>query len=367
MLKSASHLKGALFCFGEELITMNITKTCCLSFYNDQGILTLNAKQFDTGRRFIFHIMDNDEPFELSGCKAYLRIAKADGTEFLGQECCTINGSEITINPAVGNGSQILTAAGTNICELHLEDADGTTLTTWNFNINVEKRVHNGTNMSSVDSYDVIDNIIKMEKDRIANENIRKENEAKRIENEANRQTTFTQSINKVNTTISNCELVINRATNKIENFDNEINQIVDGITDRAEGFATTASICAFKAKESEINAEISQKSAATSASIAAYNVLEAESWAHGKTGIRQDEDIDNSEFYCQQSKSYKNESKNLLEAAKELLEEATRKIINVNFEITDDGELIYEPDIYDFEINDDGELEYWLIEGSNE
>ena len=65
---------------------MNITKTCCLSFYNDQGILTLNAKQFDTGRRFIFHIMDNDEPFELSGCKAYLRIAKADGTEFLGQE-----------------------------------------------------------------------------------------------------------------------------------------------------------------------------------------------------------------------------------------------------------------------------------------
>lgn len=346
---------------------MNITKTCCLSFYNDQGILTLNAKQFDTGRRFIFHIMDNDEPFELSGCKAYLRIAKADGTEFLGQECCTINGSEITINPAVGNGSQILTAAGINICELHLEDADGTTLTTWNFNINVEKRVHNGTNMSSVDSYDVIDNIIKMEKDRIANENIRKENEAKRIENEANRQTTFTQSINKVNTTISNCELVINRATNKIENFDNEINQIVDGITDRAEGFATTASICAFKAKESEINAEVSQKSATTSASIAAYSVLEAESWAHGKTGIRQDEDIDNSEFYCQQSKVHKNESKALLEAAKELLEKATRKIIDVNFRITDDGELMYESDIYDFKINDDGELIYWLIEGSNE
>ena len=346
---------------------MNITKTCCLSFYNDQGILTLNAKQFDTGRRFIFHIMDNDEPFELSGCKAYLRIAKADGTEFLGQECCTINGSEITINPAVGNGSQILTAAGTNICELHLEDADGTTLTTWNFNINVEKRVHNGTNMSSVDSYDIIDNIIEMEKIRIANEKQRVQNETQRIENEIKRRETFTQSINNVNTTISNCELVINRANKKIADFDNEINQIVDGITDRAEGFATTASICAFKAKESEINAEISQKSAATSASIAAYNVLEAESWAHGKTGIRQDEDIDNSEFYCQQSKSYKNESKNLLEAAKELLEEATRKIINVNFEITDDGELIYEPDIYDFEINDDGELEYWLIEGSNE
>lgn len=346
---------------------MNITKTSCLSFYNDQGILTLNAKQFDTGRRFVFHIMDNDEPFDLSGCKVYLRIAKADGTEFLGQECCTINGSEITINPSVGNGSQILTAAGTNICELHLEDENGITLTTWNFNINVEKRVHNGNNLSSINSYDIIDNIIEMEKIRITNEKQRVQNETQRIENEIKRRETFTQSINNVNTTISNCELVINRANKKIADFDNEINQIVDGITDRAKGFATTASICAFQAKESAISAEISEKSATTSASIAAYSVLEAESWAHGKTGIRQDEDIDNSEFYCQQSKSYKNESKNLLEAAKELLEEATRKNIDANFEITDDGELMYEPGIYDFEINDDGELEYWLIEGSNE
>lgn len=288
---------------------MNITKTSCLSFYNDQGILTLNAKQFDTGRRFVFHIMDNDEPFDLSGCKVYLRIAKADGTEFLGQECCTINGSEITINPSVGNGSQILTAAGTNICELHLEDENGITLTTWNFNINVEKRVHNGNNLSSINSYDIIDNIIEMEKIRIANEKQRVQNETQRIENEIKRRETFTQSINNVNTTISNCELVINRANKKIADFDNEINQIVDGITDRAKGFATTASICAFQAKESAISAEISEKSATTSASIAAYSVLEAESWAHGKTGTRQGEDIDNSEFYCQQSKSYKSHS----------------------------------------------------------
>lgn len=346
---------------------MNITKTSCLSFYNDQGILTLNAKQFDTGRRFVFHIMDNDEPFDLSGCKVYLRIAKADGTEFLGQECCTINGSEITINPSVGNGSQILTAVGTNICELHLEDENGITLTTWNFNINVEKRVHNGNNLSSINSYDIIDNIIEMEKIRIANEKQRVQNETQRIENEIKRRETFTKSINDVNTTISNCVLVIDQANKKIKDFDNDINQIVDGITNRAENFATTASICAFQANESAVNADISQKSAATSASIAAFSVLEAESWAHGRTGIREGENTDNSEFYCRQSELYKNESKIILENSKELLEEATRKIINVNFEITDDGELMYEPDIYDFEINDDGELEYWLIEGSNE
>ena len=133
------HLNRCAFYIGKGVDKNEYNKNELPKFYNDQGILTLNAKQFDTGRRFVFHIMDNDEPFDLSGCKVYLRIAKADGTEFLGQECCTINGSEITINPSVGNGSQILTAAGTNICELHLEDENGITLTTWNFNINVEK------------------------------------------------------------------------------------------------------------------------------------------------------------------------------------------------------------------------------------
>ena len=148
---------------------MNIEKTNNLSFYNEQGILTLTAKQFDTGRMFVFHIMHNDAPFDLSGCTAYLRIAKADGTQFQGHECCTIEGSKVIIKTNTGNGSQILTAAGTNVCELHLEDSDGTSLTTWTFHIVVEPRVHDGSNMSSINSYDVLDNMINMEKERLGN------------------------------------------------------------------------------------------------------------------------------------------------------------------------------------------------------
>ena len=148
---------------------MNSTKTSSLSFYNEQGILTLTAKQFDTGRMFAFHIMDHDVPFDLSGCTAYLRIAKADGTQFQGHECCTVEGSQIIISTSAGNGSQILAAAGTNVCELHLKDANDIGLTTWTFHIVVEPRVHDGSHMSSIDSYDVLDNMIDMEKERMSN------------------------------------------------------------------------------------------------------------------------------------------------------------------------------------------------------
>jgi hypothetical protein len=274
---------------------LNITKTNSLSFYNEQGILTLNAKQFDTGRMFVFHIMHNDVPFDLSGCAAYLRIAKADGTQFQGHECCTIEGSKVIIKTNIGNGSQILTAAGTNACELHLEDSDGTSLTTWTFHIVVEPRVHDGSHMSSIDSYDVLDNMINMEKERIANEEQRKENEA-------NRNTVFEQKIEETNAVITDCHLVIDAANQKISSFDAEINEIVDGITDEAQSYADSA-------KESETNAANAASSAADSAATAlqkagdaAASAVLSQSYAVGGTQSRAGEDVDNAKYYSEKS-----------------------------------------------------------------
>lgn len=322
-----------------------IVKASELTFYNDFGVTTLSAKQFDTGRKFIFYIIDNDEPFNLTGCNVYLRIAKADGTQFQGHECCTIDGSSITIDTSVGNGEQILSVPGINKCELHITDENGVGVTTWNFNIYVEARVHNCENISSINSYDVLDNMINMEKNRIENEQIRIDNETVRVKNEAQ------------------------RISGEIERQKNESERqkTFGNVLDKAKFYVSTASICAFNAMKSEYNADTYQKLAVASASVCAFNTLESESWAHGKTGIREEEDVHNSEFYCQQSELHKNESKTILEAAKELLEKATQKVIDVNFCITDDGELMYESDVYGFEINDDGELEYWLVEGGNE
>ena len=274
---------------------MNIIKTQNLSFYNEQGILTLTAKQFDTGRMFVFHIMDHDVPFDLSGCTAYLRIAKADGTQFQGHECCTVEGSQIIISTSAGNGNQILAAAGTNVCELHLKDANDIGLTTWTFHIVVEPRVHDGSHMSSIDSYDVLDNMINMEKERIANEEQRKENEA-------NRNTVFEQKIEETNAVITDCRLVIDAANQKISSFDAEINEIVDGITDEAQSYADNA-------KESETNAANAASSAADSAATAlqkagdaAASAVLSQSYAVGGTQSRAGEDVDNAKYYSEKS-----------------------------------------------------------------
>jgi len=138
---------------------MNTEKINDLSFYNDQGTLIINAKQFDTGRLFSFNIIDNDEPFDLSNCRVYLRILKADGTQFQGEECCSISKSLITIDTSVSNGNQILTCTGKNQCELHLTDENGKSLTTWTFIINVAPRIHDGSNLDSEDTWDLWDNI----------------------------------------------------------------------------------------------------------------------------------------------------------------------------------------------------------------
>ena len=135
---------------------LEIIKENNIGFYNDQGVFTISAKQFDTGRIFKFNIIEN---VDLSNCSAYIRILKADGKQFQGNDCVTINNDEnvITVDTSVSNGNQILTASGMNKCELHIVDNSGKSLTTWNFNIYVEPRVHDGSRIESLDSWDVLD------------------------------------------------------------------------------------------------------------------------------------------------------------------------------------------------------------------
>ncbi len=257
----------------QEVIYINsIIQANELSFYNEYGVLTLNAKQFDTRRKFAFDIIDNDEPFDLTGCKASLRIAKADGKQFLGTECCTKENNTIIVDTSIGNGNQILAASGVNKCELNIEDESGC-LSTWTFNIYVEPRVHNGENLSSIDSYDIIDKIVLAEKERIQNEIVRINNETQRNQNEEIR--------------INNESI---RVISEVERQQNEFERkkTFGDVLDKAQAYATTASVCAFNAHNSEKNADAS--------------AIESESWAHGKTGIRDDEDTNNAEFFAKLS-----------------------------------------------------------------
>lgn len=401
--------------------------------------MTLNAKQFDTGRKFIFNIIENDEAFDIRGCKTYIRIQKADGTQFQGNECCKTEGiNSIVVDTSVGNGNQILTAPGTNQCELHLEDEHGIYLTTWTFNIYVEKRVHNAENLSSYNSFDVIDSMVVMEKERIENEKIRQQNEERRITNENKRIDNENQRKRDEDTRKNNEADRNNNENQRIDNEnlrkqaeqireDNENDRMLhenqrkldedqrqseekirqDNENDRKKTFntvlsqaqtyaasasvsaynakesekktdinAATASLCAYNAKLSENNSKISQieskksetasnisaSASASSASESANSAELSKSWAQGYTGIRANENTNNSKFWCQQSQLHKNSAEVLLNDATELLQGITQQVIDFEFEVTDDGELVYESDTYDFEINDDdGELEYWI------
>ena len=139
---------------------------------------------------------------------------------------------------------------------------------------------------------------------------------------------------------------------------------------DESSKYATDAKNAAESAQESEELSEDARIASEAAQTKAEQAQLEAESWAHGGTGIREGEDVDSSKYWCQQSELHKNTSQLLLNDATEALQdinekivEMNKKIIDVSFEVTDDGDLMYDSEIYEFEINDDGDLEYWVKE----
>ena len=272
-----------------------------------------------------------DEPFDLSNCTVYLRISKADGTQFQGHECCTIKDASIIINTAIGNGDQILAANGINQCELHINDENNIELTTWTFNIYVEKRVHNGENISSINSYDVLDNMIHMEKDRIESEQERKKNEEKRVldeqqrildektrqDNEDQRQKTFGSVLNEAKTyaaTASLCAYMVKESEEKIN-----IN-------------TTTVSLCAYQVKEMEKSVKESEKNALDSKNKAETSEANADkyaklsqSYAEGTENVvRPNDSEDNSKFYSDLAKKLTEEAQKLLDQAQKLVSAAT-------------------------------------------
>ena len=105
--------------------------------------------------------------------------------------------------------------------------------------------------------------------------------------------------------------MVIDTANQKINNFDAEINEIVDGITNEAQSYADNA-------KASETNAANAASSATDSAAIASQKAGDAaasavlsQSYAIGGTGSRESEDADNAKEYAKQAKASADELRN--------------------------------------------------------
>lgn len=315
-----------------EILTHEIT----LGFSNETGILNIPISQRDVNRIISIGFTDYGEEYEIpQNTNVFLKARKPDGTEINTDEFCSIVDNKVQLQIF----EQLSIANGTVQCEIILSDENGTRYTSNHFNLIVNKSVHNDENLRSSDTYkNLIDILLELKDTREyldTNEASRIENEKQRILNETQRTSNETQRIADENIRIQN---------------ENERKNTFSTVLNTTKSYSDIAKQSSKEAKLSEENAENS--------------ALESESWAHGKTGIRENENTNNSEFWCKQSEGLNEESKKILEHASALLDEASRKILSVSFDVTDEGELLYESeiDIYDFTINDDGELEYFLL-----
>lgn len=102
--------------------------------------------------------------------------------------------------------------------------------------------------------------------------------------------------------------------------------------------------------------AQASEQSALQSASNSEQNASISESWAVGGTGIRTGEDADNSKYYSELSKTYAEDAHNAIS-------EIDKKLAFAEFELDDDGNLMYtDNSSYNFAIDENGELN-WEVE----
>lgn len=237
----------------------------------------IRAVQGDTRTRYVhITLLDNEIPYNLSDIEPVLRGSKPDGTTIF-NHCEISENNEIIVELT----SQILAAAGTGKYEVALYKTDGQdeALTSFPFDIYVSPAACNIGNITSSNEFTELSGIIK--------------------------------------------------------NIDS-INQDVESAKDSAENARQSADQAAASAADAAGSAEQAGLKAAEALSASGLS----KSWAVGETGLREDEDTDNSKYYSQLSsnhmdsarsymdmtESYKNDTALLKETASDSADTASSK-----------------------------------------
>lgn len=105
---------------------------------------------------------------------------------------------------------------------------------------------------------------------------------------------------------------------------------------------------------------KVESAKAQLSAENAENNAKLSKSWAVGDTGMRDGEDTDNSKYYSGISKQWSDTSKGYADSAEDTLEQINKKVQMAEFDIDDDGNLVYTDGAsYIFNVSDDGMLNW--------
>lgn len=239
-----------------EILTHEVT----LGFSNETGILNIPISQRDVNRIISIGFTDYGEDYEIpENTIVFLKAKKPDGTEINTDEFCSVVDNKVQLQIF----EQLSIVNGTVQCEIILSDENGTHYTSNQFNLIVNKSVHNDENLRSSNTYKNLTDILLELKDtreyldtnenarilsentRISNENARilsetqrESNEDIRGDNETQRQTDFNAKIHALNDAIALCNTAIANVNQTVADFNNDINDIVCNIIDEAEGFS---------------------------------------------------------------------------------------------------------------------------------
>lgn len=114
---------------------------------------------------------------------------------------------------------------------------------------------------------------------------------------------------------------------------------------------------------EQTSKAEASAREASGYADNAAFDAKLSQSYAVGGSGVRDGEDSDNSKYYSERSGNYKNQTQEIYENCIEIENAINKKLDMAEFDIDDDGNLIYtENSPFIFSVDNNGDLN-WEVE----
>lgn len=255
-----------------ELI--EITKDATLGFYNGTGLLKVPVKQYDNARKIRIMLMDDtgEEYIIPDDIEINFKALKPDKTQINTSEVLEVIDNRIIVSIT----DQMTIVAGIVHCEIILHK-DGKRITTTKFDLIVEDSVHDNSHIEESTDYNDVLNAIEdvklviegyekaksdidtFQRTLEANEDERISNEKIRQTQEAARQTNTQIAIDNSNTATQNANDAADHATT---------------VTDKLEDTLEKGEL---KAQE--------------------YYQL-AESYTHGGTGIRENEDTDNADYY---------------------------------------------------------------------
>ena len=214
-------------------------------------LASANVIQGDTGRELYFVIDDYEVP-DNAEYRIYLK--KPSGKEIYNY-CYYANG-EIVVQLT----TQMVAEIGQNVGQIQIVSSNHTLLTSFNFVLNVEENMIEGSEISSKDEFgildelinnariainqvnDIVDTVTEQEGQREANEKERQSAEEERISAESLRTQEFTSMKNEYNTLKSNSETATTNA--------NQATQNANTATDSANNAANAANNAADRANE---------------------------------------------------------------------------------------------------------------------